>query len=318
MSEPTKIRHITKAELAARGAAALSDRPNTRHPYGKGGLSAKELKEWFDQLAALIADRHNELLDILASPAAADHIGVESGIEGVGTLADFFRAMSDGTIADQALLVKLEDTTMTVQAATDEILRRIGSVNDKAFTAARYDEEKQEFVFTSESGNEVHMPFELSGGTAVEANPEDEATEQLSTVKIDGVTYSTGNAYALAKDNSYAGTETDFGKKLAELLGIKLYDGGAGDVDSDFPIYSGSTGDVEAHITFYINGTECLAKRGMTFAEWVESADNKGGWFIYEDGGIRDSDNAVLQLGGTDVKAENTIADGAHYEAIGV
>lgn len=64
----------------------------------------------------------------------------------------------------------------------------------------------------------------------VEANPEGEAPGQLTKVRIDGNVYSTGNAYALAKENNYSGTEADFGKKLAELLALGVYAGESEDV----------------------------------------------------------------------------------------
>lgn len=63
------------------------------------------------------------------------------------------------------------------------------------------------------------------GGSYVEANPAEDATEALTKLKIDGKVYSMDNAYALAKESGYAGTEAQFGAKLAELLALEVYAG---------------------------------------------------------------------------------------------
>ena len=102
-------------------------------------------------------------------------------------------------------------------------------INQKAgireLTRAEFDalspEEKNAstfYIITDEDEDE-------GGGTDVEANPEGEAAEQLSTVKIAGKVYSTGNPYALAKANGYTGTEEEFGAKLADLLALEVWDG---------------------------------------------------------------------------------------------
>jgi len=236
----------------------------------------------------------------------------------------FTMVVSERVISSDDVNITDEDKTAIDLMITAEASRQAaetGRVNAEASrqtaeTARADAETAREKAFNDLMNGVTELPGS-DECTAVEANPEGEPEEHLNTVKIADTVYCVGNAHALALENGYSGTLEEFGKKLAELLGMKIYDGGAGDVDSDFPIYSGSTGDVEAHIIFYINDTEYLARRGMTFAEWVESADNKGGWFVYEDDGIRDSDNAVLQLDGVDVKAADTIADGAHYESMG-
>jgi hypothetical protein len=318
MSEPTKIRHITKAELAARGAAALSDRPNTRHPYGKGGLSAKELKEWFDQLAALIADRHNELLDILASPAAADHIGVESGIEGVGTLADFFRAMKDGTLAAE-LAVTIESKPASLQSAIDDIVIRIGKVSDGAFTYATYDENTKEFVFKTGSGKETRVSAKM--GNAVKANPEGKAAQTLKTLEIDGTIYNVADENAL-KIAEGAPEEKGLligqkGSALAEVItlgeGLKIENG---KLLLNIPVYGGEVGEVSL-ITFYLTvhvGTdEYRATEGMSWGDWIESEYNTGGYTVMDGNVVCGDCGAEIMYGAEFVKATDTIIPDAFY-----
>ena len=73
----------------------------------------------------------------------------------------------------------------------------------------------------------------------VKANPDGVAPLLLSKVKIGNYVYSTGNAYALAKANGYDGTEEAFGKKLADLMALEVYEGDSID------IYSGESEDIK-------------------------------------------------------------------------
>jgi hypothetical protein len=90
---------ITAQQIAAKGVAALGDRPNTRQQYGAGGLSAIELKLWFDQLATLIAARVTELQKALHE-GDGDYISVNADAD-IVTLSDLTEAIFDGKLASK-------------------------------------------------------------------------------------------------------------------------------------------------------------------------------------------------------------------------
>lgn len=315
MSEPKKIRHISAAELAAKGVAALGDRPNTRQQYGSGGLSAQDLKKWFDSLAALIAERHNELLDILESADAADYIGVTSGIEGVNTLSALFRAMKDGTLAAE-LAVTIESKPASLQSAIDDIVIRIGKVADEAFTYATYDENTKEFVFKTGSGKETRVSAKM--GNAVKANPEGEAAQTLKTLEIDGTIYNVADENAL-KIAEGAPEEKGLligqkGSALAEVItlgeGLKIENG---KLLLNIPVYGGETGEVGT-ITFTIADVTYTADEGMTWEEWIASEYNTDGYYAGEYDFVYSADGSTVHNpGGMNANAFETITDGAAY-----
>lgn len=133
MSEIKKLRPITATELAAKGVVALADRPNQRMPYGSSGISAKDLKKWFDQLSVLLAGKINELQNVLASPEAADYIMLEEAYNGVRTLGDLIRSMESGVFANyimQAELPGFIDGKAVLQNILNRIAVEIGKNNN--------------------------------------------------------------------------------------------------------------------------------------------------------------------------------------------
>jgi hypothetical protein len=120
-------------------------------------------------------------------------------------------------------------------------------------------------------------------------------------VRIDGKVYSTANPYVLAKANGYAGTEADFGAKLAELLSLRIYDGATGAVDL---------------IAFKIQTDavrEYIATEGMTWGEWVESEYNTDGYTVGADGIVYTAEDAEIMLGDAFVKATDIIVADTTY-----
>jgi mRNA-degrading endonuclease RelE of RelBE toxin-antitoxin system len=85
---------ITKKQIQQEGVQALANRPNLSAQYGKGGLTASELKRWFDNLATLIIDELNSIITKLESPEAGKYIGVDvadKSIDNLGLLIDGLR-----------------------------------------------------------------------------------------------------------------------------------------------------------------------------------------------------------------------------------
>ena len=105
MSEVKKLRPVSKAELAAKGVSALADRPNTRKKYGVGGLTAQELKAWFDKLSVFLAEKINEIQDTISEDGASDYIKIDTDDANIATLGDLVRAIYSGYLSERALNV---------------------------------------------------------------------------------------------------------------------------------------------------------------------------------------------------------------------
>jgi hypothetical protein len=132
MSEIKKLRPITAGELAAKGVVALADRPNARGGYGQGGLSAADLKKWFDKLSGFLATKINDLQNVLASPEAADYIALEKAYDEVRTLGDLIRSLESGIFASTILHAQLPgfiDSNTVLQNVLNRIATEIGENN---------------------------------------------------------------------------------------------------------------------------------------------------------------------------------------------
>jgi hypothetical protein len=99
------IPKITNKQIAEKGVQALADRPNLSAQYGASGLSAKQLKLWFDNLATFLAERINEISGTISSNEAANYIRVcldDYDIDNLGTLIQSF---TNGEFAKKILQV---------------------------------------------------------------------------------------------------------------------------------------------------------------------------------------------------------------------
>lgn len=103
MSETKRLTKITPNQISAKGVQALSNRPNTPTQYGVGGLSPTGLKLWFDNLATFIAEKINEIQDMLVGDEAAKYIRVLLDPYGVENLQDLVTAFTDGSFANKVL-----------------------------------------------------------------------------------------------------------------------------------------------------------------------------------------------------------------------
>lgn len=67
---------ITDSEISERRIASLPTRPNAPTAFGGRGYSAAEMKEAFDRLPLLIAERLNALLDDITNGSLAASLKV--------------------------------------------------------------------------------------------------------------------------------------------------------------------------------------------------------------------------------------------------
>lgn len=111
MSDSNKktFEKITEQEIAANGIQALANRPNKSSQYGQSGLSATELKKWFDNLASLIARKVNGIANALERKDAPNYIAMPEEWKGYESLGDVLSAMLDGTLIEDKLKIKISE-----------------------------------------------------------------------------------------------------------------------------------------------------------------------------------------------------------------
>lgn len=111
-----KFAEISENEIKSKGVQALADRPNKVSQYGQSGLSAADLKKWFDNLADLLRKKINEDHAIFALEDATKFIAYLKSIkyedfhsiksaEDIESLADLIISMRNGIFADKVLEV---------------------------------------------------------------------------------------------------------------------------------------------------------------------------------------------------------------------
>lgn len=130
MSEDRKLTNITEYQLKQSGVQALADRPNAAQQYGQSGLSAAQLKLWFDKLATLLASKLNLLQDTIQSTEGAEYIGI--ALSEYKTLDALIEAMQNGEFADKIL--KLQENPTVNRATLQEIIysisEKIAEINE--------------------------------------------------------------------------------------------------------------------------------------------------------------------------------------------
>ena len=124
MSTTKKLTKITPNQIAEKGVQALSNRPNSPSQYGVGGLSAVNLKLWFDKLATFLAEKVNELQDTLSGNEAAEYIRILLDDYGVENLNDLILSFTSGKFANKILKLYPSagaEVRLTLQAIIDQI-----------------------------------------------------------------------------------------------------------------------------------------------------------------------------------------------------
>lgn len=230
MSEIKKLRPITAAELAAKGVVALADRPNQRGPYGGAGLSAKELKQWFDKLSTLMASKINELQTVLASPEAADYIALEKAHDEVRTLGDLIRAMESGIFAStimQAQLPGFIEENAVLQTILNKIATELGGNNIDISDI--FEELKKQITTEKISDGAVTTP--KIANSAVTEEKMDSAHLQKVQSAIKSVSYNNNNGELTF--TRLDGTTQSVDLPLEEILEDVYFSEGEEGEDSD-------------------------------------------------------------------------------------
>jgi hypothetical protein len=128
---------ITDTERNNYGVKALSNRPNETGLYGVGGLSATQLKNWFDKFANLLADRLNAICDIFKGANGAD-VAQYIKLPNFGsyeTLRDVLTAIGDGTFADT--IMAYASASAEEASSLQSILNSMAESISNAITTAK-------------------------------------------------------------------------------------------------------------------------------------------------------------------------------------
>jgi len=171
------------------GIQALADRPNSASVYGKGGLSASELKEWFDKTSVKFIDNFNMLYELFAGNRVVDgqtlyitdYIKL-SGINDIESLSDLLEAISTGALASLIMLSMSETSEKkSLQNAIYEIVQDIATeVSTRANADAAL-----EGQITAEAGARANADAALDGKITAEADARTSADTALGQ-GIDG------------------------------------------------------------------------------------------------------------------------------------
>lgn len=97
MSTEKIFNQIGQSEIADRQVSSLALRPNEPSQYGKGGLTGKQLQEYFDGLAKLVISRYNELARILSSNEVLDYLKLPETItnDNLSAISDLINKLVD-------------------------------------------------------------------------------------------------------------------------------------------------------------------------------------------------------------------------------
>lgn len=157
MSTTKKLTKITPNQITEKGVQALSNRPNSPSQYGVGGLSATNLKLWFDKLATFLADKINELQETISGNEAAEHIRIMLDGYGVENLDDLVKGFVDGSFASNVLKLypsASNQTKTSLQAIINNIAAQISGNTENI---AKLDSEKLNKVISTNTYRRAYI-----------------------------------------------------------------------------------------------------------------------------------------------------------------
>ena len=128
MENQYKFANVTDRQLKQMGVQALADRPNAAQQYGQSGLTATQLKLWFDKLSTLLAGKINELQNAIQGADAAKYIGLAMGQ--YKTLDELFVGVQDGSFAASLLKLYGNENAMEPAALQNIIYGIAQSISD--------------------------------------------------------------------------------------------------------------------------------------------------------------------------------------------
>lgn len=185
MEDQYKFANITDKQLKQKGVQALADRPNAAQQYGQSGLTATQLKLWFDKLSTLLAEKINELQNAIQGEDAAKYIGLAIGQ--YKTLDELFVGVQDGSFAAEVLkllpnenaleLATLQDIIYGIAQSISDIEEDIKDLGDNKLTkvtdTATYkriygvDNKGEQVMLDAAAGPAVQVPLYSANGALI-------------------------------------------------------------------------------------------------------------------------------------------------------
>jgi len=317
-----KITKITQKQIAAAGVQALANRPNAVAQYGLSGLSPQELKLHFDKLATMIAEKVNELGDVLASDDAAQYIRIALDDYEVGSLSELIEAMQSGEFAEKILYVFPSANSfmaVPIQQAIFGIAQAIADNEEATNDLKNYIEgmyKPQLYAPTALASMEESYDeydsirvYDDDRNGYQDLNGEPHYFTRGFNFYVDGVLkrkYQVGpndrrDKWFLLSDIVDPGTE---GKVTVTAYG--------GSFDLEFRESPHSDKLVYSNIVnFTVNGIPYVAGKNMTWISWIfESGLSPEGFRTNEGEYVYFNGNVVIDNTFTRVRAESFIYDG--------
>lgn len=187
-----KLSNITNDQIKEKGVQALADRPNATSQYGQSGLTAAQLKLWFDKLATFLAGKINEIQNVISGDEAGEYIRLKLDAYGVDNLDALVASFLNGNFARDILKVfpsisaqqsvslqtLLNNTALTISQHAEKLDKLDTNKLDKITTTNTYrrayiitPEGEQSVIIVSESPAEGRVPVYTTEGRLNAADP---------------------------------------------------------------------------------------------------------------------------------------------------
>lgn len=167
MEKNYKFANVTDRQLKQMGVQALADRPNAAQQYGQSGLSATQLKQWFDKLAELLSGKVNELQNAINGEDAAKYIGL--ALTNYKTLDALIEGMQDGTFAADILKLLPNENALAKASLQDIIYGFAQTVSDIEENIDRLGDDKLDKVTEGATYKRVYAVDDKGNQTMLSA-----------------------------------------------------------------------------------------------------------------------------------------------------
>lgn len=165
-----KIEDLAKSDVHR--VAELADRPNRPQQYGTCGLTADELKKWFDSYAEGLHSVLSSLIAALAdSKRSGDFIRLDAGELGV-SLADLVAAVDSGAFAAAMQIAPAASEKKSLLALVNEMLLSLSEAREECASGRE------------ELAGEIRREVSRLGGDIAEANGLIEADRAAAEEKL--------------------------------------------------------------------------------------------------------------------------------------
>ena len=138
------IDKITDGQIVANGVQSLANRPNAPSRYGASGLTATQLKQAFDNLSSILAEKINEIIDGLQENGGETVSITLPGFTNITTLGQFLDFVTSPNFSSQVLQVyekmgdetsvKLQKYIFDVDSVLMRLAERVSEIEKKEET----------------------------------------------------------------------------------------------------------------------------------------------------------------------------------------